>query len=241
MKRFSTSRIYIAGLSFSVLLLIPLWGVLGVFEEGGGGHAEGGHGTGGDGMEAMAMTSAFIEKAEAFALEHRGDDGYVMPGEPNHEEGEEMAHAEQPKKLLQDQPMNGHADEGQHTVDTAEQHEDEREAAIVYLQLYQYAYLPQKLCLEVGVPYEFKMMATDVIHGGSIQLGAGSKMIRIPPKVEVSEVITFTETGEYMIYCTFYCGLGHQFMRGQIVVHEGGEHGEHGSEDDGAHAPEGAY
>lgn len=234
MKRFSTSRVYIAGLSFSVLLLIPLWGVLGVFEEGGGGHAEGGHGASGDGMEAMAMTSAFTEKVKAFVLEYQDDDGCVTPGEPNHEEGEETAHEEQPEKLLQDQPTNGHADEG-------EQHEDESEATIVYLQLYQYAYLPQKLCLEVGVPYEFRMMATDVIHGGSIQLGAGSKMIRIPPRVEVSQVITFTEAGEYLIYCTFYCGLGHQFMQGQIVVHEGGEHGEHGSEDDEAHAPKGSY
>ncbi len=136
---------------------------------------------------------------------------------------------------LHDQPMNGHADEDQHA---GEQREDETEATIVYLQLYQFGYLPQKLCLEVGVPYELRMMATDVIHGGSIQLGAGSKMIRLPPRVEVSEVITFTETGEYMIYCTFYCGLGHQYMRGQIVVHEGGEHG---SEENAAHASRGVY
>ncbi len=235
MDRFSTSRIYIAGLSCSVLLLIPLWGVIGVFEQGEGDHGEGGHGTAGQGAMAIAMKTAFIENVEAFVLEYKDADGCVSPKEMAHEEQSMDGHADE------EQPegeMDGHADEEQ---PEGEMHEDETGATVVYFQLFQFGYLPQKLCLEVGVLYDFRMMATDVTHGGSIQLGAGSKMIRLPPGVEVSEKITFTETGEYLIYCTFYCGLGHQFMQGQIVVHESGEHEENGSADEAADAPEGTH
>lgn len=89
---------------------------------------------------------------------------------------------------------------------------------VVYFRALQYGYLPPKLCLKAGQTYVFKMMATDVTHGASIQLGTGSRMVRLPAGVEVEQEYTFTEPGEYLVYCSYYCGVGHPFMKGKIIV-----------------------
>ena len=95
------------------------------------------------------------------------------------------------------------------------------EHPLVYLQAVSFGYLPPRLCLKSGVTYQFRAMATDVTHGAAIQMDTGSKMLRLPPASEVSEDVTFSEPGEYLVYCTSYCGIGHNFMMGQIIVERG--------------------
>lgn len=195
MKPITTRPGIVFGLAFTVLLLIPLWAGYGLLsdEEGEGKH--GGHGV----MGSQDAVRAFIQETQAFIAEHRRADGCVTPdAEGGHAHGHEAEPAE------------------------AEEQEHE-ERPVVYIRALQFAYLPQKICLKTHVTYLFKLMATDVIHGASIYLGPASEMIRLPPGVLVEKELAFTAPGRYLMYCSFYCGLGHQMMKAQIIVEPGPE------------------
>lgn len=88
----------------------------------------------------------------------------------------------------------------------------------VYLMALRYSYVPRVLRLEHGVPYRFRMMSMDVNHGASIHSGFTGHIMRRPAGTMVEMVMTFPERGEYMIYCTVYCGEGHSTMKGKIIV-----------------------
>jgi heme/copper-type cytochrome/quinol oxidase subunit 2 len=88
----------------------------------------------------------------------------------------------------------------------------------VYLMAQKFAYSPDVLRLKAGQAYRFRMMADDITHGASIQLGTASRIIRLRPNVVTEQTITFTKPGEYLVYCTVYCGQAHDAMHGRIVV-----------------------
>ncbi len=97
-------------------------------------------------------------------------------------------------------------------------HDADAEPIDVYLMALQFSYVPEVLRLEHGVPYRFRMMSTDVNHGVSIHTGFVGHIMRRPAKTLVEMVMTFERAGEYMIYCTVYCGDGHDLMKGKIIV-----------------------
>ena len=109
----------------------------------------------------------------------------------------------QPGRAMQDHAMHGAAPQG--PVD-------------VYLMAYQWGYAPSVLRLETGVPYRFRMMAVDVAHGASLQLGRAGRMVRLRPGTQVEQALTFSQPGEYLLYCTVYCGLAHDRMQGRVIV-----------------------
>ncbi len=204
---------FVFGLALAVLLLIPLWVGIGVFASppNGAGHGGGGHH--GGGMSAQAR-QAFMQSVQAFTATGTREDGCVVPSAAGgeHEAETEKGHS----STARHEPRGG-----AHAADQGHADRDASEAdavPVVYLQAFQFGFLPRKVCLEAGETYELRMMATDVTHGASIQLGAGSKMVRLPPGVPVSERVTFTQPGEYLLYCSYYCGFGHQYMDGRIVV-----------------------
>ncbi len=88
----------------------------------------------------------------------------------------------------------------------------------VYVIAQRFSYEPGVLRLKQGTPYRFIMMATDVNHGAAIRAGLAGHIMRRPAKVLTETVMTFTKTGEFMMYCTVYCGIGHDQMRGKIIV-----------------------
>ena len=88
----------------------------------------------------------------------------------------------------------------------------------VYLMAMQFSYTPNVLRLERGVPYNFRMMSMDVNHGASIHTGFAGHIMRRPAQTMSEMVMTFSEPGEFMIYCTVYCGEGHSQMKGKIIV-----------------------
>jgi cytochrome c oxidase subunit II len=90
----------------------------------------------------------------------------------------------------------------------------------VYLAAFSWGYAPAVLRLEAGTPYRFQMMALDVAHGASIHLGSGARIIRLRPGVLVEQELTFHAPGEYLVYCTIYCGVLHDRMQGKIIVEE---------------------
>jgi heme/copper-type cytochrome/quinol oxidase subunit 2 len=62
------------------------------------------------------------------------------------------------------------------------------------------------------------MMTLDVAHGASLQLGRGARIVRLRPGTLVEQELTFTQPGEYLLYCTVYCGLAHDRMQGRVIV-----------------------
>jgi cytochrome c oxidase subunit II len=92
----------------------------------------------------------------------------------------------------------------------------------IWLQAGQFFFEPWHLRLVTHQPYRFRMMATDVSHGASIQFGRGGRMIRLRPGQLVETEITLHRPGDYLIYCTVYCGAAHDAMQARLSVTEGG-------------------
>ena len=87
-----------------------------------------------------------------------------------------------------------------------------------YLLAQRYSFEPGTLKLARGRRYRFRMMATDVAHGASIQAGSGSVIVRLRPGAAVEREIEFRRAGRYLVYCTTYCGPAHDRMFATIEV-----------------------
>ena len=88
----------------------------------------------------------------------------------------------------------------------------------VYMLAEQWFYEPAQLRLDAGTSYRFRLMAADVPHGASIQFGRGARMIRLVPNTVTEIALTFDRPGSYLVYCTAYCGAGHDAMQARIDV-----------------------
>ena len=107
---------------------------------------------------------------------------------------------------------------GEREQKEAQGHDESEEPIDVYLMAMQFSYSPRVLRLKRGVPYRFRMMSVDVNHGVSIHTGFAGHIMRRPARRMVDMVMTFPNSGEYMMYCTVYCGQGHSQMKGKIIV-----------------------
>jgi hypothetical protein len=88
----------------------------------------------------------------------------------------------------------------------------------LYLLAYRFGFAPDDIRIEVGKPYRVRMMASDITHGASLQLGRGSRIIRLRPNVVSELTITFNRPGPVLLYCTAFCGPGHDAMKARILV-----------------------
>jgi cytochrome c oxidase subunit 2 len=89
----------------------------------------------------------------------------------------------------------------------------------VYLLARRFQFAPV-LRLERGQTYRFLMSSVDVQHGFSMQ--PDNVNFQVMPGYITSLQMTPQEAGTYEIVCNEYCGLGHHFMNGRIVVVEEG-------------------
>lgn len=114
----------------------------------------------------------------------------------------------------------GHAGHGDHAAAPAAPSPAEHaDAPIeVYLMAGRFAFEPDDLRLEKGRTYRFHMMATDVAHGASIAFGPASRIVRLRPDTVTTLDLTFREAGRRLVYCTVYCGPGHDAMHASITV-----------------------
>lgn len=186
----------------------------------GGGHAGHGAAAAGPGTEEFRrMTEEFVER-------YRLPDGTVYP-----------------RRLAAAKPAAaaGHGDHAAHGVHGAQDehgdHAAAKEAAPqqaeghdhaamlaemapidVLMVAGQWFYLPAALRLDAGQAYRFRMMALDVAHGASIQLGQGSRMARLRPGSVTDIEMTFHAPGRHFMYCTVYCGQAHDLMQARIEV-----------------------
>lgn len=113
----------------------------------------------------------------------------------------------------------GHETHGDHPAPAASSPPDHADTPIeVYLTAGRFAFEPDDLRLEKGRTYRFHMMATDVAHGASIAFGSASRIVRLRPDTVTTLDLTFREAGRRLVYCTVYCGPGHDVMHASITV-----------------------
>ncbi len=148
-------------------------------------------------MDAMAAMGDGHQEREAKAGEHRAmdeakGDGAATAGAAGH------------GGMAREEEEHG-ADEAGKPID-------------VYLMAVQFSYTPTVLRLKRGVAYRFRMMSMDVNHGVSIHTGFAGHIMRRPAQTMTEMVMTFDAPGEFMMYCTVYCGEGHSKMKGKIIV-----------------------
>jgi plastocyanin len=204
-RHFTTRRGFIAALGFGAVSLYGAWAAYGAAPLPFGGHTghkdaapeAAAHGHGGHGAAEGMAPEEFRFEHDFFVQKYAQKDGSVNP------------HAD-----ADTHSGHGHTDAGHdHGVEMAS-----AEPVDVYLMAQKFAYSPDVLRLKLGQAYRFRMMADDITHGASIQLGSASRIIRLRPNVVTEQTITFTKPGEYLVYCTVYCGQAHDAMHGRIIV-----------------------
>ena len=88
-----------------------------------------------------------------------------------------------------------------------------------YMMAARYTFYPE-LVLKAGEEYRIWISAVDALHGFSIVGGNQNINLEIAPQHAYGATFTPEEPGEYLIVCNEYCGLGHQGMKGRIIVEE---------------------
>jgi plastocyanin len=217
-RHFTTRRGFIAGLGFGAVSLYGAWAAYGAAplpfghtpsaapepeahgHGGSNGDSHGGHAT-----AAAPAAEDFRLEHETFLRTYAQTDGSVDPHAASHGDAHSHGHAHGASQ-------GGHADAG-HGGDASAS-----EPVTVFLMAQKFAYSPDLLRLKAGQAYRFRMMADDITHGASIQLGMASRIIRLRPNIVSEQTITFTKPGEYLVYCTVYCGQAHDAMQGRIIV-----------------------
>ena len=199
-RHFTARRGFVAAAGFGMLGVYFVWAGYGAAPLGfDGGHevpAE-------DGRGAAPEPSSAGHAGHGAAASGSSSEEFRKLSEAFVEQNKLADGSVQPGRAMQDHAMHGAAPQG--PVD-------------VYLMAYQWGYAPSVLRLETGVPYRFRMMAVDVAHGASLQLGRAGRMVRLRPGTQVEQALTFSQPGEYLLYCTVYCGLAHDRMQGRVIV-----------------------
>jgi cytochrome c oxidase subunit 2 len=86
-----------------------------------------------------------------------------------------------------------------------------------YLMAMRYTWFPE-LVLKAGHSYRIWMSSMDALHGFSL-VGHGENInLEVAPNHAYGALFTPDKPGTYLIVCNEYCGLGHQAMKGHIVV-----------------------
>ena len=241
-RHFTTRPGFAIFLGLLVLTLYFMWAAYGAaptslrFLAENRGESMGGMAMGGHGGEAGGMTpEEFHEITVKFVEDLTLPDGSVRPtrqwmasmaamggGGEDHEK--KAGKPGKPGKHGDMDKAGGGASSAEMTLAVAGKEEERHgtdeggEPIDLYLMAMQFSYMPVVLRLKSGVAYRFRMMSMDVNHGASIHTGFAGHIMRRPAQTMTEMVMTFPEPGEFMIYCTVYCGEGHSQMKGKIIV-----------------------
>jgi hypothetical protein len=217
---FTARRGFIAACGFGIVGLYGLWAGYGAAPLPFLGHAgespraikdpghggEGGHG-GHAGESPRALSpDEFRRLASDFADRFRQPDGSVRPG------ARANPRAHQEMRPDQGAAADAHAGHGMVHGEPAGDPLD------VYLLAFQWGFEPGVLRLDANRAYRLRMMAVDVSHGAAIRLGPGSRIVRLRANALVEQTATFARPGDYLVYCTVYCGPGHARMQARLIV-----------------------
>jgi cytochrome c oxidase subunit II len=92
----------------------------------------------------------------------------------------------------------------------------------------QYSFTPQCMVVPVGTPVTFRATSPDVIHGFLIQ-GTNINTMLVPGYVSVMPA-RFDKTGEHLMPCQEFCGVGHEGMWAKVKVIDKAEFGKMGGD-----------
>lgn len=209
----TTRRGFVTAASLGIVSLYGLWAAFGAAPlpwsaanrdhmDAGRQPADGDH-AGHGAATAGPSPEAFRETTRAFVERYGLPDGSVRP-----------ARAMEPNGGLHAGHGTAHGQEGAPMAPQAAP----QDAVDVYLMAYRWGFEPSVLRLGTGTAYRFRMMAVDASHGASLQLGEASRIIRLRRGALVEQTLTFTAPGEYLVYCTVYCGIAHDRMFGRLIV-----------------------
>jgi cytochrome c oxidase subunit II len=90
---------------------------------------------------------------------------------------------------------------------------------VIRITAERFLFTPSAIDLEVGEEVELRLRSDDTAHGFRIVGGGVNLVVPKRGKGDVSAVFTPTEPGHYTFECTKMCGAGHNFMRGELIVH----------------------
>lgn len=228
-RHLTTRRGFITAIGFGAVGLYGAWAGYGAAPlpfsspftpQGSPEPAEAANGYGGHAAAGGMSSEQFIERHEAFLQSSSQEDGSVAPRNSSAPQatGDQDLHGAQADAHNMPADLHGGlaaaADASRPTPADA----GLAEPVDVYLLAYRFGFDPGDLRLEMDRPYRFRMMASDLAHGASLQLGSASHIIRLRPKVVNEQWITFKRPGTVLVYCTLYCGPGHDVMQGRITV-----------------------
>ena len=86
----------------------------------------------------------------------------------------------------------------------------------VFMVAKMWSFTPDKIYIPVGSDVDFYLTSNDVVHGFNIA-EKNVNLMAIFGGVGKTTV-RFDKPGIYNIVCHEYCGIGHQFMHGQVIV-----------------------
>jgi cytochrome c oxidase subunit II len=89
-------------------------------------------------------------------------------------------------------------------------------SAVVRVVAQQYAFVPSCVLVPVGVPVTMRLASADVVHGFLIQ-GTNVNAMVVPGYVTTVRT-TFAESGERLMPCHEFCGVGHQAMWAHVRI-----------------------
>lgn len=174
----------------------------------------GGHGA----MAAESDADAFRSEVADFIARFGQADGSVYPRREA-TEAMDMAMPGMTMATHAAAPAMDHGQDGGHAAESEATVPDDHAAPISIPMLAErWFYEPAHLRLDAGTPYRFRLMAADIPHGASVQFGRGARMIRLRPGTVTELDLTFEQPGSYLVYCTAYCGTGHDAMQARIDV-----------------------
>lgn len=87
---------------------------------------------------------------------------------------------------------------------------------LVRLIAQQYSFMPQCIVVPAEMPVTFRGTATDVIHG--FVVGRTNANTMLVPGFVTTFTTTFHRTGEELMPCHEYCGIGHEAMWARVQV-----------------------
>lgn len=223
-RHLTTRRGFVTAVGFGVVSLYGLWAAYGAVPTslslpstwealGEGGMHGMVHGGGGE-----MSPEEFRRRTEAFIEANSLPDGSVKPA--RRAMAGISAAAEQEREAAPADEREGEHEAAKKAMVMAagDEHDEGAEPVDVYMMASRYSYEPSVLRLEANVPYRFLMMAMDTNHGISINIRAAGHIMRRPARTLTEMTMTFTNPGVYLVYCTVYCGEGHDMMKGSIIV-----------------------
>jgi cytochrome c oxidase subunit 2 len=89
----------------------------------------------------------------------------------------------------------------------------------IHVTVRKFRFIPKRITVQKGQAVKLIVTSADVEHGFAI------KELKIKERIEAKQtkIITFKpeQAGRFRIYCSTYCGTGHDDMTGELVVTDG--------------------